>query len=1024
MVGGLPNKSIWNIDYDDLVFGDVIGKGNFGLVFRGNYLGVEVAIKQIPSYDDPDYCKYTEREVKALRYIRHPYIVHFFGACHHTSGFYLITEYIEDQDLRRFIKSSVEYGRPPKWSTRVSIALSIAKTFLFLHSKNILHRDLKSKNVLLEITSKNITTKLCDFGFTRIGSQYTSGEDSSSSEDEDDNDSEIYNNNGNGKPAKYKLRKMSICGTISFMAPEVLLQQKYDWSVDVYSFGIILAELITLKRPGKDFWVRNQLNNFDISFQELKLHSPPDLPMEFLDLCMKCCSFQSNQRPKFSEIIQILENIQLRFNSSNNSLLSKTTSSNFELSHSLSNNSNSSFNNTNTSYSIGIFKEKKRQSINEIFKNQFSLRTSFNSNNNQNSNNEREGIIKLNNNYSNNIFNSGNIENIWLIYKQDDRIEMTLAKIVKLSKGSVHILINDVNLQNGHLILSIKPYLKEFPHIIYNNDNQLTNSNNNNNQQNNINNNNNSSKELFGTLIKSWLIRKRYNEFKSNWKDDQRDSQHQWVSLTNQLIQSEMEYKKQLDLIIKSYLDPLKSKFRMNKPLIGIKEINCIFSNIELMSELNSEFLKVIQYVSQEPFYYNAHSDQDSKVTTISQFIQNVCQPQIKSIYGAYAFNFKYATNILAWCKLNPDFSAFLDRVKSQFKGYEEYDLISLLSLPINKIQKYLFYFEKLVQVTPVQHYDQRNLSNAFSLIKETSNSIQTQLEMSLEYSQLMSIETMLLNNKSPLIRDGRWFIRQGLLEDLSKKQQYQLFLLSDVLILTRPQKSKSSNDALNKKFYYSIRNQIQLDESVSMKPNPDQTNGIILSLGNGNKTYKLIPTACQNIQEESSDWLNDFERTIILLYRNSVSDHSKSLEDIYNGANGGSSSSNITPLSLSNSNIDTPSKGIIRRFRQSISGGSGNSPDRRASLLNLNSKDSNNNNNNNNHQHLKSTLSVANLQLNNTNSNNSFTPNTPNMNSTNNDHKKGKFNSITKKLKRLSVTFSSSPISDQKNNKKEISRD
>jgi len=513
MVGGCPNSSLWNVEYDELVFKEVIGKGNFGCVYRGTYLGVEVAIKQIPTFDDPDYCKYTEREVRALRYIRHPFVVHFFGVCKHVSGFYLVTEFIEGLDLRRFVKiSSLPSATPPTWESRVMIALDIAKTLLFLHSKGILHRDLKSKNVLLDIP-RNVT-KICDFGFARMGSQYSNGDDSSSSEDEDENDvssadQQVYKHNGNGKPATYRLRRMSICGTPSFMAPEILLQQKYDWSVDVFSFGIILAELLTLKRPGKDFWIRNQNNGFDISVDELKANISTGnhpCPQAFLELCIKCCAYLGVNRPKFSDIIQSLEELKLSMNpnpinqrphflntlSRTNSLLLLSPPAKYQqqsprqqLDNDLNNNNNNNLNNNNQKNNninnnnnntktpinssinstsknlrfldpylepICIFKEKKRQSIKHTSPTSLSIPLASPTNLDSYA---IDGVLKL---LNPNQFPNGwkdfginsHTTNIWLLFETKDNlnkksipsIEMTCVKLVKIKKHMSLYLFN------------------------------------------------------------------------------------------------------------------------------------------------------------------------------------------------------------------------------------------------------------------------------------------------------------------------------------------------------------------------------------------------------------------------------------------------------------------------------------------------------------------------------------------------------------------------------------------------------
>jgi len=95
--------------------------------------------------------------------------------------------------------------------------------------------------------------RLCDFGFSRI-SDFRSK------------------------------RAMTICGTPGFVAPEVMLGNDYDSSCDVFSYGNVLAELITLLRPGKDFWPRVADDAYQMDLHELRKFTAPECPEKFFDL--------------------------------------------------------------------------------------------------------------------------------------------------------------------------------------------------------------------------------------------------------------------------------------------------------------------------------------------------------------------------------------------------------------------------------------------------------------------------------------------------------------------------------------------------------------------------------------------------------------------------------------------------------------------------------------------------------------------------------------------------------------------
>lgn len=269
---GLPTQSIWDIPFDDLVFKETIGKGSFGSVYRGNYLGVDVAIKKIEKADDPEYLKYIDREVSMLQSIRHPFIVQFSGICVHSTGLYIITEFVSGGDVRKLLKTNPTLS----WKKKLSISIDLAKAMLFLHSKRIIHRDLKSKNILLDEHGR---IRLCDFGFARM--------------------TESKRN-----------KHMTMCGTEGWVAPEILLGMSYDTSCDIFSYGVVVAELITGKKPGVDLWVRTSENCFDIDHNELREKSLPGCPPRLMEMCIECCQYEPLLRPKFEDIRNMLTSIE------------------------------------------------------------------------------------------------------------------------------------------------------------------------------------------------------------------------------------------------------------------------------------------------------------------------------------------------------------------------------------------------------------------------------------------------------------------------------------------------------------------------------------------------------------------------------------------------------------------------------------------------------------------------------------------------------------------------------------------
>lgn len=258
----------WNINYDDLEFTAEIGKGGFGSVYKGEYFGTPVAIKRIVE-EDPDGLLYLEREVNVLKGMRHPNIVQFIGISLHESGLHICTEYVKNGNLRTFLKDhSVEMP----WTLRVLIAHDVACAMAYLHSRNVIHRDLKSKNLLV---GDNWKIKVCDFGFARTAAAN---------------------------------RPMTLCGTDDWMAPEVILGLQYDNKIDVFSYGVVLVELITRIKISTELQ-RKPTDAFGLDVAKFKSLIPTECPPDFAQLAIDCCNYEPKERPSFKDIIRRIKPI-------------------------------------------------------------------------------------------------------------------------------------------------------------------------------------------------------------------------------------------------------------------------------------------------------------------------------------------------------------------------------------------------------------------------------------------------------------------------------------------------------------------------------------------------------------------------------------------------------------------------------------------------------------------------------------------------------------------------------------------
>eukprot|EP01089_Gocevia_fonbrunei_P014261 TRINITY_DN3869_c0_g1_i1.p1 TRINITY_DN3869_c0_g1~~TRINITY_DN3869_c0_g1_i1.p1 ORF type:complete len:438 (-),score=76.92 TRINITY_DN3869_c0_g1_i1:38-1351(-) len=263
-------EDAWKIEYEDLVFEKEIGRGAFGAVYKGNYYGTEVAIKKILDLeDDPDAMIYLDREVNVLKGMRHPNIVQFIGICNDPEeGLHIVTEFVPSGDLRASLKGD----KAMSWKLRIKLAHDVACAMAYIHSRNIIHRDLKSKNLLVDEGWK---VKICDFGLARTAAR---------------------NNH------------MTLCGTDDWMAPEVILGMQYNQKADVFSYGIVLCEIITRKKISLAFQ-RTPMEAFGMDVVKFKQLIPSDCPLEFAVVALECCAYEPEERPSFKELIGKLKKI-------------------------------------------------------------------------------------------------------------------------------------------------------------------------------------------------------------------------------------------------------------------------------------------------------------------------------------------------------------------------------------------------------------------------------------------------------------------------------------------------------------------------------------------------------------------------------------------------------------------------------------------------------------------------------------------------------------------------------------------
>jgi tRNA A-37 threonylcarbamoyl transferase component Bud32 len=196
---GSSNACRWIIPYEELAMTKVdVGQGSYGVVSKARWKGIEVAVKRfIKQRLDEDTMLRFREEAAMMAELRHPNVVLFIGACVRSPNMCIITEWIPKGSLRDVLTNhSVKFP----WPTRLRVLHGIVLGLSYLHSQSppIMHRDLKSSNVLVD---ESWNAKIADFGFARIKEENVT---------------------------------MTKCGTPAWIAPEVVRREHYTEKADIY----------------------------------------------------------------------------------------------------------------------------------------------------------------------------------------------------------------------------------------------------------------------------------------------------------------------------------------------------------------------------------------------------------------------------------------------------------------------------------------------------------------------------------------------------------------------------------------------------------------------------------------------------------------------------------------------------------------------------------------------------------------------------------------------------------------------
>lgn len=264
----------------------VIGSGGFGMVYKlamddGNVFALKRIVKMNEGFD-----RFFERELEILGSIKHRYLVNLRGYCNSPLSKLLIYDFLPGGSL-----DEVLHERPEQldWDARLNIVMGAAKGLAYLHhdcSPRIIHRDIKSSNILLDA---NLEARVSDFGLAKLLG------------DEESHITTI------------------VAGTFGYLAPEYIQSGRATEKTDVYSFGVLVLEVLSGKRPTDAAFIEKGLNivgwlNFLITENRQREIVDPQcegVQTESLDAMLSvatlCVSAVPEDRPTMHRVVQVLE---------------------------------------------------------------------------------------------------------------------------------------------------------------------------------------------------------------------------------------------------------------------------------------------------------------------------------------------------------------------------------------------------------------------------------------------------------------------------------------------------------------------------------------------------------------------------------------------------------------------------------------------------------------------------------------------------------------------------------------------
>uniref|UniRef100_A0A3Q1IAP7 Proto-oncogene tyrosine-protein kinase receptor Ret n=1 Tax=Anabas testudineus TaxID=64144 RepID=A0A3Q1IAP7_ANATE len=301
----IPEDPKWEFPRKNLVLGKTLGEGEFGKVVKATAFRLKgkagyttVAVKMLKENASHSELRDLLSEFTLLKQVNHPHVIKMYGACSQDGPLYLIVEYAKYGSLRNFLRESRKVG--PSYMGRdanrnssylenpddraltmgdlISFAWQISRGMQYLAEMKLVHRDLAARNVLVAEGRK---MKISDFGLSR----------------------DVYEEDSYVKRSKGRI-------PVKWMAIESLFDHIYTTQSDVWSFGVLLWEIVTL--GGNPYPGIAPERLFNLLKTGYRMERPENCTEEMYNLMLRCWKQEPDKRPTFSDISKELEKMMVK----------------------------------------------------------------------------------------------------------------------------------------------------------------------------------------------------------------------------------------------------------------------------------------------------------------------------------------------------------------------------------------------------------------------------------------------------------------------------------------------------------------------------------------------------------------------------------------------------------------------------------------------------------------------------------------------------------------------------------------